>query len=307
MWGFSMIQQRQRAAFTLVELLVVIAIIGGLIGLLLPAVQSARESARNTTCKNQVRQMGLAFQRHHDALSFFPTGGNEWWTPPTYSGGQPATGRQQDASWAFQILPYIEADAIWKGVGSDDRSRAISAIAAMIPTYFCPSRRGPQTVKYTSSTMYIAPAYSLSGELTHGLMDYAGCNLEGTGVLVRSGSDLLIAPRRISDVTDGTTSTLAVAEKRLNLRYLGQRQQDDNEGYTAGWDEDTVRDTKNTPERDYVGDADGGDKFGSSHPSTFNSVFVDGSVHGLSYGIDAAVFNALGNIRDGTVISGGAF
>jgi hypothetical protein len=177
----------------------------------------------------------------------------------------------------------------------------------MIPTYFCPSRRGPQTVKYTSSTMYIAPAYSLSGELTHGLMDYAGCNLEGTGVLVRSGSDLLIAPRRMSDVTDGTTSTLAVAEKRLNLRYLGQKQQDDNEGYTAGWDEDTVRDTRNTPERDYVGDADGGDKFGSSHPSTFNSVFVDGSVHGLSYGIDAAVFNALGNIRDGKVVSGSDF
>lgn len=176
--------------------------------------------------------MGLAFQRHHDALSFFPSGGNEWWTPPTYSGGQPATGRQQDASWAFQILPYIEADTIWKGVGSDDQSRSISAIAAMIPTYFCPAA-GPQTVKYTSSTTYIAPTYSLSGELTHGLMDYAGCNLEGTGVLVRSGSDLLIAPRRMSDVTDGTTSTLAVAEKRLNLRYLGQRQQDDNEGYSA--------------------------------------------------------------------------
>jgi prepilin-type N-terminal cleavage/methylation domain-containing protein len=307
MRGFVLRRQRRRAAFTIVELLVVIAIVGVLVGLLLPAVQSARESSRNATCKNQLRQMGLAFQGHHDAQGFFPTGGNEWWTPPTYVGGKPSTGRQQDASWAFQILPLIEATAIWNGVGSDDQSRSISAIAATIGTYFCPSRRGPQTVKYTSTTTYVSANYSLSGELTHGLMDYAGSNLEGTGVLVQSGSDLLVPPRRISDVSDGTSRTLCLAEKRLNLRYLGSRQQDDNEGYSAGWDEDTVRDTKNTPERDYVGDADGGDKFGSSHPRTFNSVFVDGSVHSLSYEVDAAVFNSLGNIRDGKVISDGSF
>jgi len=307
MWGYVHSRQPLRSAFTIVELLVVIAIIGVLVGLLLPAVQSARESARNATCKNQLRQMGLAFLSHHDAHKIFPTGGNDWSTPPTYSGGRPATGRLQDASWAFQILPYIEATGIWNGAGSDDQSRSISAIAATIPTYFCPTRRGPQTVKYTSSTMYVAPTYSLSGELTHGLMDYAGSNLDGTGVLVRSGPDLVVQPRRIADVTDGTSTSLAVAEKRLNLRYLGQRQQDDNEGYTAGWDEDTVRDTKIPPDRDYSGESDGEDKFGSSHPATFNAVFVDGSMRGLSYSIDAAVFNALGNIRDGKVVSGSDF
>jgi len=307
MWGFVVPKQRRRSAFTIVELLVVIAIIGVLVGLLLPAVQNARESARNATCKNQLRQMGLAFLTHHDVHKIFPTGGNDWSTPPTYNGGRPTTGRQQDASWAFQILPYIEATAIWNGVGGDDKSRSISAIAAKIPTYFCPTRRGPQTLKYTESTPYIAPTYSLSGELTHGLMDYAGCNLDGTGVLVRSGPDLVVQPRRISDVTDGTTTSLAVAEKRLNLRYLGQNQQDDNEGYTAGWDEDTVRDTKTPPDRDSMGEFDGEDKFGSSHPSAFNSVFVDGSIRGLSYGIDPAVFDAIGTIRDGKVISGGDF
>ena len=307
MWGNVHSRQLQRAAFTIVELLVVIAIIGVLVGLLLPAVQNARESARNATCKNQLRQIGLAFLTHHDAHKIFPTGGNDWSTPPTYNGGRPTTGRLQDASWAFQILPYIEAASIWNGVGSDDQSRSSSAIAATIPTYFCPTRRGPQTVKYTSSTMYVAPTYSLSGELTHGLMDYAGSNLDGTGVLVRSGPDLVVRPRRMSDVTDGTTTSLAVAEKRLNLRYLGQKQQDDNEGYTAGWDEDTVRDTKIPPERDSMSESDGEDKFGSSHPATFNSVFVDGSVRGLSYNVDAAVFDALGNIRDGKVVSGGEF
>jgi prepilin-type N-terminal cleavage/methylation domain-containing protein len=307
MSGYVHSRQPQREAFTIVELLVVIAIIGVLLGLLLPAVQNARESARNATCKNQLRQMGVAFLTHHDAHKIFPTGGNDWSIPPTYNGGRPTTGRQQDASWAFQILPYMEATAVWNGTGSDDQNRSISAIAATIPTYFCPTRRGPQTVKYTSSTMYVAPTYSLSGELTHGLMDYAGSNLDGTGVLVRSGPDLVVQPRRISDATDGTSTALAVAEKRLNLRYLGQKQQDDNEGYTAGWDEDTVRNTKTPPDRDYVGESDGEDKFGSSHPSAFNSVFVDGSVRGLSYGIDAAVFDALGNIRDGKVISGSDF
>jgi type II secretory pathway pseudopilin PulG len=277
-------------------LLVVIAIIGALVGLLLPAVQRGRESVRSATCQNQLRQIALAFQAHHEAQRMYPTGGNEYWTPPNFSGGGPATGTQQDASWAYQILPYIEETAAWSPAGSDDLARQTAAIAATIPGYFCPSRRGPQTVTYSD------PYYMEGRELTHGLLDYAASNFTGDGIMVQSGSDRRAPPRRATEVADGLSKTLFVGDKRLNLALLGEPQQDDNEGYTAGWDEDTVRRTDLPPEPDYRGDDDGGELFGSSHVAGFNAAFGDGSVRGLSYTIDPSVFSSLGTIRDGRVV-----
>ena len=298
--------QGHRRGFTLLELLAVIAIIGVLVGLLVPAVQRVRESARATSCQNQLRQIGLAFQSHHSSQRIFPTGGNEWWTPPNFAGGGPVTGAKQDAGWAYQILPHIEQAAAWNPPGADDATRQAAAIASLIETYFCPSRRGPQSVTYISSGY--DPGGPLFGrELTHGLIDYAGSNLKGTGLLVQAGSDRQAQPRRAADVTDGLSKTLAVAEKRLNLSHLGQRQEDDNEGFTAGWDEDTVRRSDLTPDRDSFGDADGGELFGSSHPTSFRAAFADGSVRGLSYGIDPTVFQSLGDIQDGRTVAADAF
>ena len=104
-----------------------------------------------------------------------------------------------------------------------------------------------------------------------------------------------------------SAKTLAVAEKRLNLAGLGTPQADDNEGSTAGWDEDTVRATDSPPEADYRGDGTGQDRFGSSHPQILNAVFVDGSVHALSFGIDPDIFRCLGSIADGKSLSHDAF
>ena len=88
--------------FTLVELLVVIAIIGTLVGLLLPAVQSAREAARATQCRNNMKQIGLALQNYHDARQSFPYGGK---VPVTNS-------NQGNWNWRVDILPFMEETAL---------------------------------------------------------------------------------------------------------------------------------------------------------------------------------------------------
>jgi hypothetical protein len=257
-----------------------------LMGLLLPAVQKVREAAARTQCLNNLKQIGLAFHNHHDTYRAFPTGGWANTTPPTYVKGQPLVGREQKAGWGFQILPYIEGENVW-------RAGAVVAIATPNPLFFCPSRRSPQTVTFLDS--YNPPL--TGGQLTHALCDYAASNLEGTGVVRQ------IEPVRIAEITDGTSNTLLVGEKRLNLAFLGQPQHDDNEGYTCGWDQDTVRRTNRPPAPDFFGVGDGQRRFGSSHPGQFNSVFSDGSVRGIRYGIRVRMFRLLGDKADGLPVN----
>jgi prepilin-type N-terminal cleavage/methylation domain-containing protein len=282
-----------RSGFTLIELLVVIAIIAVLIGLLLPAVQKVREAAARAKCQNNLKQVALAFHNHHDTHQFFPSGGWDWSDPPTYAGGRPVTGAGQRAGWGFQVLPFIEADNAWRGgPATTDLDRVRVAIGTTNPTFFCPSRRGPQTVTHSD------PGYLAGLTAPRALCDYAGSNLEGTGVVQRRN------PARMADVTDGTSLTLLAAEKRLNLARLGQPQKDDDEGYTAGWDVDTLRETDKEPRPDLFGtDIDTGNKrFGSSHVGRFNAAFTDGSVRTIPYAIDEKVFERLGDKSDGKTV-----
>jgi prepilin-type N-terminal cleavage/methylation domain-containing protein/prepilin-type processing-associated H-X9-DG protein len=285
----------RNVGFTLIELLVVMAIIGVLVGLLLPAVQASREAARRIQCENNLKQLGIAFQNHHDQLGAFPTGGWKWSTPPTYISGVPATGKQQKAGWGFQVLPYVEGTNIWTGgQAQTDADRVLVAIGTPSSVFFCPSRRSPQTLIYSD------PQYLNGIETKQALCDYAASNIEGTGVVKQ------FDPNRIADVTDGTSNTLLVAEKRLNLTRLGLVQDDDDIGYTSGFDQDTIRSTDNPPAPDFRGapgsHATGDHRFGSSHPGRFNALLTDGSVRPISYTINPTVFRYLGNKADGQIL-----
>ena len=150
--------RRVSRAFTLVELLVVIAIIGILIALLLPAVQAAREAASRSQCKNHLRQLGLGAMGCVDVTGHLPSGGWGYlW------GGDPdrGFGLDQPGSWYFNILPFVEEQAL-RDVGSDgqpnvitDQQRALGAERASTPVaiFVCPSRRGADVFPFTNNAL----------------------------------------------------------------------------------------------------------------------------------------------------------
>ncbi|MFN3190264.1 MAG: DUF1559 domain-containing protein [Aureliella sp.] len=226
---------RQRA-FTLVELLVVIAIIGVLVGLLLPAVQAARESARRMQCANNMKQLGLALHNYHDAHKTIPT----TMTGVDSEGGACGSGFY---SWLAMILPYVEQDNLYNsidfnmpmsdrcnyGSSGDYLDYDISpshpnALAArtMIGTYLCPSDpaaylqpqdNGGQLApgNYSGNVgwpkLASAPGGSQPIEKQNGFF----------GLLNPSTPDPWHVPRiRFGDITDGLSNTAAVAERKIS-------------------------------------------------------------------------------------------
>jgi len=133
-----MVRRRTSLGFTLIELLVVIAIIGVLIALLLPAVQQAREAARRSSCTNNMKQIGLALANYESAYGIYPTGLDMY---SQANGG--ATGTNDFKTAFYQLLPYIEQDAMYAGINftyhSRNAARQSTAMRQYVGAYICPS------------------------------------------------------------------------------------------------------------------------------------------------------------------------
>ena len=205
-------QDSRRRGFTLVELLVVIAIIGVLIALLLPAVQAAREAARRTECKNNLKQIGLSVLNHVDARGVFPTGGDKIFPviEDYVEGGKPLGPEQQGLGWGYQILPYLEQGAL-HGVTNTPTLQS-----TVVPGYFCPSRRAP-----------VVAEDIFSPELNVTLSDYAGAHPCGYADHTRqvryfplAQEDVTIADlrTRFFGSTSGSNAILNVPDNEI---YLG--------------------------------------------------------------------------------------
>jgi prepilin-type N-terminal cleavage/methylation domain-containing protein/prepilin-type processing-associated H-X9-DG protein len=171
--------------FTLVELLVVIAIIAILVGLLMPAVQSARESARRTQCGNNLKQLALGIQQHVSAQGAFPTGGWGWgWV------GDPDRGsnRRQPGGWVYNVLPYVEQNAVHDlPLGKSGAARTAAAatmIATALPQMNCPSRRAAKGYPHwlSSSNYANAGAATLAAKTDYGANGGSTAQFDGYGV-----------------------------------------------------------------------------------------------------------------------------
>ncbi len=193
--------------FTLVELLVVIAIIGILVGLLLPAVQAAREAARRMHCQNNVKQIGLSVLNFESTFKKLP--------PTAEITGTTAT--NTNASWSIhgRILPFIEQGNVYDKVdlkAAWDNQAVISKLK--IPIYSCPSdpqENQPRDVSPKPASPLYPTTYGFN----------FGTWLVYDPVTKRIG-DGAVGPNqgtRLSDILDGTSSTLLVSEVRAYQKY----------------------------------------------------------------------------------------
>lgn len=268
--------RRLRMAFTLVELLVVIAIIGVLVGLLLPAVQASREGARRVQCTQNMAQVVRALQGYESAQEALPAGTLDKQGPIRN------VAQGQHISWVVEVLPYLQSRNVYNAIDIEKGAYApenTDAQKVQVSTLICPS--------------------SGNWSVTNGC-SYAGCHHEVEAPIDADNNGVLFlnSAIQLDDIWDGLSHTLFVGEKFPNESDLG-------------WISGTRATLRNTgspittiaevvaPPPEIVGG------FGSMHLGGIALfAFGDGQVRSLADTINPAVFELLGNRKDGKLISG---
>lgn len=297
---------RRRPGFTMLELMVVIGIISVLISLLLPAVQSARESARRTQCANNLIQIGLAIHGYEASHRCLPPGSVNAAGPITSS----KPGYQ--FGWIARILPYLEQKEVYRNLDFRvpvEHPANLTARSVSMNVLICPSEVG------------WGRAAAVNGQGL-GPSAYVACH-NSTEAPIDVGNDgvfFLNSRVRYEDITDGLASTIFVGETRAG---------EINAGWASGTPA-TLRNTGVTPNAPPAGlipvppEAGGvvaGDEdtkplmirpnlvggFSSPHPMGANFGFADGSVRFVKNSIDGGVFRALGSRNGGELVSADQF
>jgi len=287
-----------RTAFTLVELLVVIAIIGILIAMLLPAIQAAREAARATSCRNNLKQLGIALQNHHDTLGRLPPG----WVAYVPGTKTPHWMGEPGWAWSAKVLPFMEENALFAGQIDFDLPITDPAndVARVTPvaSFRCGSDPGLETFvleagdpvefPYLGAGAYAPVELSRSNYLgVFGTDD--PCDACAAGDCVGNGSFFLDRGLMFREIGDGLSHTFLVGERSSQhaaATWVGVVTGGDHApGRVVGTGTDAPNSSATEEEYAHC--------FSSYHPRGTQFLMADGSVHMISNGIDLNVYHAL--------------
>lgn len=305
--------------FTLTELLVVIAIISVLVGLLLPSVQAARQSARRATCGNRQRQITLALLNHQAALEALPFGG---WGHEWVGVAARGSGPDQPGGWVYSLLPYLEQQELHGLATTElDESSYAHMLETPLVTFHCPSRReavpGPAVFPHAKAPRPAgAPRvvgrgdYAINAGASH-IFSFPGPpDLETGGSPAYwqnvtevyddqfTGVCHLRYAASLRTIVDGASNTYLVGEKHLAPEdYTSGISPGDNETLYSGYCTDLHRFAGNLASEDPLLPAwpdtkqdshaiPGFLRFGSAHPQSFGMAYCDGSVRWITYDID---------------------
>lgn len=302
----------RRRGFTLIELLVVIAIIAILIALLLPAVQQAREAARRTQCRNNLKQIGLALHNYHDVFLSWPINLYGGYGDTANVGGHNQTSKSW--GWPVRILPYIDEAPLWNLCDPGNNTMAGSGqLATVIDTFLCPTDSAPAVIientSYTTgNTLTARTNYKgmMGSDWNWGAYVNNVVTIVEDAFVRNNGLLYTLNYRRytnIDDVTDGTSNTIIVGESVTNETYAISG--------GPGWSwmnaaENTA--TSAVPINTYGAKTstslpwDVRWSFSSNHEGGAQFALADGSVHFLSENIDLQLYRAMSTYDTGEVI-----